>query len=701
VSGPGLRLGVDIGGTFTDLVLVDPATGTLWNGKVLTTPADPSEGVLAGIDEVTRLAGVAPQAIAQVIHGTTLVANAIIERKGVRTGFVTTAGFRDLLVMAREWRWDIYDLNITLAPPLVPRSRSVEVNERLGPDGTVLTPFDPASAEEAARRLVGTGVEAVAVTFLHAFRDPAHERAMGQVLACHLPDAAVSLSSEVAPALGEYERATTTVANAYVQPVFRRYLTRLVDGLRALGVRTELLLMQSDGGTIHQAAAMRHPVRLVQSGPAGGAQATALAGAAVGARDVLAFDMGGTTAKACLIPRGEPARTSVFEVARIARFRPGSGLPLLVPAIDMIEIGAGGGSIARVNALGVIEVGPESAAADPGPACYGRGGTQPTVTDADLLLGHLDAANFLGGTMRLDRVAAEAAIRRRIAEPLGLTVIDAALGIRAIVDESMAQAAAVHAIEKGVRVADYAMVAIGGAGPVHACDVARRLGMRQVICPAGAGVASAFGFLASPVAFAAARTRITPLTAVSADEAAALLDALADEALGHLAEAGSDRDAATLDRSAELRYRGQGHAIEVALSDPRAGDWCTRTQATFEARYKALYDRIEPAGEIELVTWRVVARGPRPEMRVTVDAAPPGGDAVKGTRAVFCARTRRFRDATVYDRYRLAPGARIVGPAVVEERESTAVIPEGATALADTTGHLVIALGEADEGGVT
>lgn len=700
MNSPRLRLGVDIGGTFTDLVLADPANGMLWNGKVLTTPRDPAEGVIAGIRAVTELAGVAPATIAQVIHGTTLVANAIIERKGVRTGFVATAGFRDVLEMAREWRWDIYDLNITLAAPLVPRSRSVEVTERLGPDGSVLTPFDPASAEEAARRLAGMSVEAVAVTFLHAFRDPTHEQAMAAILARHLPGAAISLSSEIAPALGEYERATTTVANAYVQPVFRRYLTRLADGLRALGVRTELLLMQSDGGTIHQAAAMHYPVRLVQSGPAGGAQASARAGAAVGARDVLAFDMGGTTAKACLIPDGEPARASVFEVARIARFRPGSGLPLLVPAIDMIEIGAGGGSIARVNALGVIEVGPESASADPGPACYGKGGTRATVTDADLLLGHLDATSFLGGTMCLDRGAAEAAIRRAVADPLGLTVIDAALGIRAIVDESMAQAASIHAIEKGARLSDFAMVAIGGAGPVHACDVARRLGIRRVICPAGAGVASAFGFLASPIAFAAARTRIMPFSAISAADAAALLDALAEEALGHLVGAGIDRNSAELECSAELRYRGQGHAIEVALPDPRAGAWAGRAQAAFEARYRALYDRIEPAGDIEFVTWRVVARGPRPQMRIATDSVRPDGDAVKGTRAVFCTRSRRFRDATVYDRYRLASGSPIAGPAVVEERECTAVIPAGATAWA-ASGHLVIELRGADEGGVT
>jgi N-methylhydantoinase A len=699
VTAPRLRLGVDIGGTFTDLVLTDPATGALWNGKVLTTPADPSQGVLDGIREVTALAGVAPAAIAQVIHGTTLVANAIIERKGVRTGFVATAGFRDLLVMAREWRWDIYDLGITLAEPLVPRSRSVEVAERIDAAGRVVTPFDTASAEAAARHLAEAGVEAVAVTFLHAFRNPAHEQAMAEVLARVLPGAAIALSSEVAPSLGEYERATTTVANAYVQPVFRRYLARLAEGMRALGIGSELLLMQSDGGTIHQHAAMRHPVRLVQSGPAGGAQATALAGAEVGHRDVLAFDMGGTTAKACLIADGEPACTSVFEVARIARFRPGSGLPLLVPAIDMIEIGAGGGSIARVNALGVIEVGPESASADPGPACYGRGGTQATVTDADLLLGHLDAHRFLGGAMRLDREAAEEAIRRAVAEPLGLSPIEAAHGIRATVDESMAQAAAIHAIEKGVRVSDYAMVAIGGAGPVHACDVAQRLGVGRVICPAGAGVASAFGFLASPVAFTAARARIVSLAATTDDEAAAELDALAGEALGNLDEAGVDRAAATLERLGELRYRGQGHAIEVALADPRAGDWVARTRASFEERYRALYGRVEPAGEIEVVTWRVIARGPRPVPATARSAAGATGTALHGRRPVFCTRARGFRDAAVYDRYRLVPGDRIIGPAVVEERESTAVVPDGARAWLDTSGHLVIDLDFASEGG--
>ncbi len=362
----------------------------------------------------------------------------------------------------------------------------------------------------------------------------------------------------------------------------------------------------------------------------------------------------------------------------------------------MIEIGAGGGSIARVNPLGVIEVGPESAAADPGPACCGRIGTQSTVKDADLLLGHLDAESFLGGTMRLDHTAAEAAIRHVIAEPLGLSVIDAALGIRAIVDESMAQAAAIPAVEKGVRVADCAMVAIGGAGPVHACDVARRLGMRRVICPAGAGAASAFGFLASPVAFAAARSHIMPLAAVSADEAADLLDAPADEALGHLTGAGIDGDAVALDRSAGLRYRGQGHAIEVVLPDPRGGEWRRHTQAAFKARYRALYHRIELAGEIEIVTWRVVARGPCPEMRASSLVGTADADAARGTRAVFCTNARRLRDATVYDRYRLAVGTRIAGPAVVEERESTAVIPKGATASMDGVGHPVVTLAAAD-----
>jgi N-methylhydantoinase A len=693
-----LRLGVDIGGTFTDLVLADPATGALWNGKVLTTPADPALGVLEGVRQVLALANAAPEAVAQVIHGTTLVANAIIERKGVRTGFVTTHGFRDVLEMAREWRWDIFDLDLQNAAPLVPRARAHEVMERLGPDGQVITPFDQASAGAVAQALAAQDVQAVAVCFLHAFRNSTHEQAMRAVLARHLPGVAVSLSSEVAPGLGEFERASTTVANAYVQPVFERYLGHLRAGLSAMGIGAELLLMQSDGGTLHHRTAMRVPIRLVQSGPAGGAAATALFGRLAGLPDLIAFDMGGTTAKACLIQRGEPGRTAAFEVARLARFRPGSGLPLLVPAVDMIEIGAGGGSIARVNALGVIAVGPESASAAPGPACYGLGGTDPTVTDADLVLGYLDAGSFLGGAMQLDREAAEEAINRAIARPLGLSVVQAALGIRAVVGESMAQATAMHALEKGVRVADLVLAAIGGAGPVHAADVARRLGVATVLCPAGAGVASALGFLASPASFAATTARIVRLAALDGADAAATFAPLAAQALANLAEAGLDLKAARLTHLIDLRYRGQGHAVEVAVPAPEPGRaWRDAVAEEFAASYQALYGRTEESSAIEAVAWRLIASGPTPALRPPPAAGRTGG-SLRGARPVYCDLAGGFVETPVHDRAAMAPGQAIAGPAIIEERESTAVVPAQATATLDAAGNLILHLADTSQG---
>ncbi len=682
-----LRIGVDIGGTFTDLVLLDLATGRLTNAKVLTTPDDPSRGVLAGLAEVLARAGARAADVSQVIHGTTLVANAIIERKGVRVALVATAGFRDVLDMAREWRWDIYDLTLQLPAPLVPRSRAVEVIERLGPDGAVVTPFDDASAHAAATAIAGMDVEAAAICLLHSFRNPDHERRMAAILAEHCPGLAISLSCEISPTIGEYERASTTAANAYVQPVFRRYIAGLAEGMRGMGIGVDLLLMQSDGGTAHQNTALRMPIRLVQSGPAGGARAAALAGQLAGHADVLAFDMGGTTAKACLIPAGQPVRAPDFEVARIARFRRGSGLPLKVPAVDMIEIGAGGGSIARVNALGLIQVGPDSSSADPGPVCYGRGGTEPTVTDADLLLGYLDADNFLGGAMRLDRMAAEAALARFGAR-LGLTAVQAALGIHDTVNETMAQAAGIHTLEKGLRAQDFAIVAIGGAGPVHACAVAQRLGIGTVICPAGAGVASAFGFLAAPVSFEAARARVEPLATLDPAEVAAILAPLRAETLASIAEAGIDPATCTVEASAELRYSGQGHEVEAAIPADGA---TAGLRSAFEAAYLALYNRIEPGAAVEAVTWRVIARAPTPDLRLA-GRSFAGGSVPPGSRPIWCATARAIVPAPVYDRYRLGPAERIAGPAIVEERESTAVIPHGATARTDAAGNLVITL---------
>lgn len=682
-----VRIGVDIGGTFTDLVLLDSGTGRLTNAKVLTTPDDPSRGVLTGLTEVLASAGIRAADVTQVIHGTTLVANAIIERKGVRVALIATAGFRDVLDMAREWRWDIYDLNLQLPAPLVPRSRAVEVIERLGPDGAVVRPFDEASAHAAAAAVAAMDVEAAAICLLHSFRNPDHERRMAAILAAHCPSLAISLSCEVSPTIGEYERASTTAANAYVQPVFRRYIAGLAEGMRAMGIGVDLLLMQSDGGTAHQSTALRMPVRLVQSGPAGGARAAALAGQRAGHPDVLAFDMGGTTAKACLIPAGQPVRAPDFEVARIARFRRGSGLPLKVPAVDMIEIGAGGGSIARVNALGLLQVGPDSSSADPGPACYGRGGTDATVTDADLLLGYLDADSFLGGAMRLDRAAASAALAA-LGARLGLTPMQAALGIHDTVNETMAQAAGIHALEKGLRAQDFAIVAIGGAGPVHACAVARRLGIRTVICPAGAGVASAFGFLAAPVSFEAARARIASLATLDPEEVAAILAPLRAETLASIAEAGIDPTTCTVRASAELRYTGQGHEVEAAIPADGSMDGLRRA---FEAAYLALYNRIEPGAAVEAVTWRVIARAPIPDLTLAHPTVI-GSTTPPRSRPIWCAAARGIVVAPVYDRYRLGPADCITGPATVEERESTVVIPRGATARTDPAGNLVITL---------
>jgi N-methylhydantoinase A len=461
------RLGVDIGGTFTDFVMIDTRSGRLFDGKVLTTPHDPSVGVLEGIETILRANGVAADEVRHVIHGTTLVANAVIERRGADVALITSAGFRDILEIGTEWRYDTYDLFMEMPEPLAPRRWRYEVPERMSPEGRVLTPLDEDAVVSVARRIAETSVTAVAISLLHGFHNPAHERRVREIVAGEAPDLVICISSDVMPEIGEYERTSTTVCNAYVLPVFERYLRRLTDGLRRMGIDKDLYLMLSDGGTVHESTAVSYPIRLVQSGPAGGVQATSVIGELAGERDVLCFDMGGTTAKACLIDDGEPLRTTEFELARVSRFKKGSGLPLRIPVIEMIEIGAGGGSIARIDHLGLVQVGPESSGADPGPACYGNGGKDAAVTDADLVLGYLAADNFLGGDMRLDVTAAEEALGRTIAQPLGVSVVEAAWAVHETVNENMAQAASIHALEKAKRISDYAMVPIGGAGPVH------------------------------------------------------------------------------------------------------------------------------------------------------------------------------------------------------------------------------------------
>ncbi len=689
------RIGVDIGGTFTDFVLLDERDGTLRNGKVLTTPHAPEEAVLTGLRDLLRHHGVAPDAVRHVIHGTTLVANALIERRGVKTGLVTTQGFRDVLEIGTELRHDTYDLFMRRPDPLVPRHLRLGVAERLLPDGTVLEPLDEDAVREAARGLISSGARAVAICFLHAFRNPAHEQRARDILAAEAPDLVVCLSSDVVPEIGEYERASTTVCNAYVLPVFERYLRRLGDGLRGIGLTGPLYMMLSDGGTVHESTAARHPIRLVQSGPAGGVQATKIYGENSGARDVLCFDMGGTTAKAALIDNGEPARSLDFEVARVDRFRKGSGLPLKVPVIDMIEIGAGGGSIARVDRLGLVRVGPDSAGSDPGPACYGLGGTRPTVTDADLLLGYLGTDSFLGGDMRLDVAAAERALVEHIGTPLGLSAVDAAWAVHETVNNAMAQAASIHALEKAKRIEAYTLVPIGGAGPVHACHLARKLGLARIVVPSGAGVASAFGFLAAPILFSFVQGWVAPLATLEFARLAAMLERMEGEGRRMLVEAGVAPALAITRIEGAMRYAGQGFAVEAAIShDAIARGDSAALRAGFEAAYLRLYGRIEGDVPVECVSWRVTVSGPVPKLDLTNASATvqAARDARRGTRLAWFPTAGGFVPTAVFDRAALGPGESVDGPALIEERESTLVLPPGLRALCDAARNLVVAL---------
>ncbi|MCA3414187.1 MAG: hydantoinase/oxoprolinase family protein [Roseomonas sp.] len=685
------RIGVDIGGTFTDLVMLDSRDGRIFNGKVLTTPHAPEEAVLEGVRDLLSRTGARADQVRHVIHGTTLVANALIERRGVPTGLITTKGFRDILEIGTELRHDTYDLFMRVPEPLVPRHRRLGVAERLLPDGTVREAVDEAGAREAVRALRAAGAKAVAVCFLHAFRNPAHEARMREILSEEAPDLTICLSSEVVPEIGEYERASTTVCNAYVQPVFERYLRRLSDGLRGFGLIGPLFLMLSDGGTVAEETAARHPIRLVQSGPAGGVEATGIYGAAAGARDILCFDMGGTTAKAALIDNGEAQRSLDFEVARVDRFRKGSGLPLKVPVIDMIEIGAGGGSIARVDRLGLVRVGPESASSDPGPACYGLGGARPTVTDADLVLGYLGAESFLGGAMKLDVAAAEAALAEHIGKPLGLSVPEAAWAIHETVNGNMAQAAAIHALEKAKRIDAYAMVPIGGAGPVHACHIGMKLGLRRIIVPLGAGVASAFGFLAAPISFAFVQGWVAPLAGLDFAKLREITGTMTAQGKAMAAAAGGAPEAASARILGAMRYAGQGFQVEAEIPAESIthGD-AAMLRAKFEAAYLALYGRTEPSLPVECVSWQVIVAGPRPVVDLTQQGTAAEGTLQRGTRRAWFRGA--YVETPVLNRLALRPGESVQGPALIEERECTLVLPPGATARCDAALNLDVSL---------
>jgi N-methylhydantoinase A len=686
------RLGVDIGGTFTDLVVVDETTGAVRVGKVLTTSKDPAQGVEHGVQGLLSEAGVEHGAVRAVVHGTTLATNALIERKGARTALLTTAGFRDTLEIRSEGRYDMYDLFIDPPAPLVARRLRREVPERLVADGSVLRPLDEVAARRVIAELVDEGVEALAICLLHAYVNPAHERRLAEIAREVAPALPVSCSSDVVPEIREYERTSTTTANVYVVPLMARYLADLEQRMADLALPGQLYVMQSSGGIALPEEARRVPIRLVESGPAAGALAAAQAARERGESRLLSFDMGGTTAKACVIDDGAPLVAREFEVARADRFKKGSGLPVRVPVIEMIEIGAGGGSIARVDRLGLLKVGPDSAGADPGPACYGLGGRLPTVTDADLILGYLDGDFFLGGRMRLDREAAARAIEEHVARPLGLDLTHAAWGIHRVVNENMAAAARIHGIERGKDLRTYPLFAFGGAGPVHCWQVAKILKVPRILLPFGAGAMSAYGLLAAPLAFDFVRTRHERLDAPDWPAINALLDAMEAEGRERLTRAGVPAGDVVVSRVAEMRYLGQGHEVEAPLPAGRlSGDSVTAIAASFEAAYRALYHRLPQGVPIEALNWRVTVAGPAPRvaMRPTISA---GGVAIgrKGTRRAWFAEADGYVDTPVYDRYALEPGAELTGPVIVEERESTAVIGPGGRCRIDDGLALVV-----------
>lgn len=670
-----LRAGVDIGGTFTDLCLVD-GDRVVAVGKTLTTPHDPSQGVETVLAETLERLGVSFADLQLVVHGTTLVTNAIIERRGSTTALLTTQGFRDAVEIGRERRYELYDLMVELPRPLVPRHLRLDVPERMFSDGSVAVALDEPYVERLAGELAEAGVEAVAISFLHSFTNPEHERRARDALLRVLPGLRVSLSSEVVPELREYERTSTTVANVYVQALIGRYLTDLRARLGRLGFGGQLYVMLSSGGIATVETASRFPIRLLESGPAAGALAAATYGRASGHLDLVSFDMGGTTAKLCVIEDGNPLVTDEFEVDRVYRLKRGSGTPVKVPVIDMIEIGVGGGSIASVDALGLLKVGPSSAGADPGPACYGLGGTRPTVTDADLVLGYLDPDYFLGGRMRLDTPAAHDAIERDVARPLGLSVEEAAWGIHTIVNENMANAARVHAVERGKNPSMLPLFAFGGAGPVHATGVAAALGSPALVAPLGAGVMSSVGFLTAPLAFDFVHSWRCTIDDVDWDRLNAFLHEMELEGTALLVESGLGEEEVTHARFAEMRYVGQGHEVRVALP-PRELSERDGIVERFEREYDRLYGRRGPSVPVEAITWRVVSSGPRPTLELRGVELEASSQRPRRVRAAYFPSLGGFAETPVYDRYALRPGDRFEGPAVIEERESTLVVGPG------------------------
>jgi N-methylhydantoinase A len=689
------RIGIDIGGTFTDFAMIAEKSGDLFFDKILTTPKDPSVAVLDGLRRMIAASGVPIDEVTSIIHGSTLVTNAVIERKGAATGMLVTAGFRDVLDIALERRYDLYDLRLKLPEPIVPRECRVEINERLIEDGSALIPLDLDEVERAVAGLVDEqGITALAICFLHSFTNPQHEKAAAEFVRRKFPDLYVTYSADVLPFMREYERWNTAAINAYVLPLVDRYLGGIEAGLRELGFKGNFFIMTSSGGTITSEIARVYPVRMLESGPAAGVLMAADVGRRLDIQDLLAFDMGGTTAKGSIVRDGLPRRKYEIEIARAHEFRAGSGLPVKIPVIDMIEIGAGGGGIAEIDERGLLRVGPRSAGADPGPACYGRDGENATLTDANLTLGYYDAGSFLGGTMRLDAEAGKNAITTRVAKALNLDLVRAAWGIHETINEDVARAFRVHASDIGFDYRRCAMVAFGGSGPAHAARIARKLRVPTVIYPPGSGVMSAIGMLVAPLSFQLARSNRLELRSLTREKFEAFFDVLQGEAEAVLFPDAKTKPKVAVRRALDMRYRGQGYDLEVPLPPAaRVGDLFDSLPKKFAEVYSDVFSLSFLDEPIEILNWKVEVNGPVPAApKGSGNEAPAPKPTARAQRRAYFPETG-FIECPVYDRYTLYPGSMIEGPAFVEERECTCVLGRGDRASIDANGNLVAEIG--------
>ena len=682
---------IDIGGTFTDIVIYDLGSGKTLVGKYLTTSHDPSIGALAGLRSLLDESGFRFKELGQAIHATTLATNAIMERKGATTGLVTTKGFQDVLLIGRESRYDIYDLVPEFPEPLVPGPMRSELTERISGAGEVLQPLSPQEVKVTIQELVDKGANSIAVCLLHSYINSEHEDAVAEAIAESFPDINFSLSSKVCPEIREYERTSTTVVNAYIQPIVSRYLEDLEANLDDV----PLYIMLSNGGIATAGSASRTPVRMIESGPAGGALSAAYFGGQSGFEDLIAFDMGGTTAKTCIIEQSKPHFTFNFEIARVKRFKKNSGLPIQVPCIDLIEAGAGGGSIAYIDEMGLLKVGPESQGASPGPACYGLGGDKPTVTDADLILGYINPDYFLGGVMDIFPEAATQAIRKNIAEPLKTQEVQAAWGIHELVNETMAAATRIQLSERGKDPRNFTLVATGGAGPVHAFHLARKVGIHRIICPPAAGLASSLGLLTVPFKVDTVDSYVASLEDIDLTRLNTLLVEREKQCHDILKDAGvKDRDI-KIERMADISFEGQGFPMTVPIpAGPLKANHIEIIEKSFLDHYIESHGRAIQNVPLRVFNWRIFGIGPSPSVNFKFSNFPTkgSGNPLKGTQRIFLPETKGFRKVNVYNRYLLRPNQKFKGPALVEERETTTVIGSRSNFLIDKNLNLIIEL---------